>query len=103
MSGLCKALQRKGHLVEIVVPKYDCMNCELITDLKVCNSEIAHAIQWLPENFLRYMDFENDKCRCLQVLDVVVQSYFDGQQFNNKIWVGTVEGSKCSFKLFTTR
>ncbi|OAY75564.1 putative starch synthase 4, chloroplastic/amyloplastic [Ananas comosus] len=60
VSGLCKALQRKGHLVEIVVPKYDCMNCELITDLKV--------------------------------LDVVVQSYFDGQQFNNKIWVGTVEG-----------
>ncbi|XP_073108765.1 probable starch synthase 4, chloroplastic/amyloplastic isoform X3 [Elaeis guineensis] len=60
VSGLGKALQRKGHLVEIVLPKYDCMQHDHIGDLKV--------------------------------LDVVVQSYFDGQLFKNKIWVGTVEG-----------
>ncbi|KAG1346873.1 Starch synthase, chloroplastic/amyloplastic [Cocos nucifera] len=60
VSGLGKALQRRGHLVEIVLPKYDCMQHDHIGDLKV--------------------------------LDVVVQSYFDGQLFKNKIWVGTVEG-----------
>ncbi|KAK4488186.1 hypothetical protein RD792_003929 [Penstemon davidsonii] len=60
VTGLSKALQKKGHLVEIVIPKYDCMRYELITDLKA--------------------------------LDVPVESYFDGRLFNNKIWVGTVEG-----------
>jgi hypothetical protein len=29
----------------------------------------------------------------MQVLDVVVQSYFEGNTFANKIWTGTVEGS----------
>lgn len=28
----------------------------------------------------------------MQVLDMPVESYFDGQLFKNKIWVGTVEG-----------
>lgn len=30
----------------------------------------------------------------MQVLDVPVESYFDGQLYKNKIWVGTVEGLK---------
>ncbi|KAK1299258.1 hypothetical protein QJS10_CPB14g00527 [Acorus calamus] len=60
VTGLSKALQKKGHLVEIVLPKYDCMQDDSISDLRV--------------------------------LDVVVQSYFDGRLFKNKIWVGTVEG-----------
>lgn len=28
----------------------------------------------------------------MQVLDMPVESYFDGRLFKNKIWVGTVEG-----------
>ncbi|XP_071696538.1 probable starch synthase 4, chloroplastic/amyloplastic isoform X2 [Rutidosis leptorrhynchoides] len=60
LSALSKALQKKGHLVEIVLPKYDCMQYESIQDLRV--------------------------------LDLMVESYFDGQLFKNKIWVGTVEG-----------
>ncbi|KAI3741441.1 hypothetical protein L1987_59114 [Smallanthus sonchifolius] len=60
LSALSKALQKKGHLVEIVLPKYDCMQYESIQDLRV--------------------------------LDLVVESYFDGQLFKNKIWIGTVEG-----------
>ncbi|PIN23433.1 Actin filament-coating protein tropomyosin [Handroanthus impetiginosus] len=60
VTGLSKALQKKGHLVEIVLPKYDCMNYDLIRDLKV--------------------------------LDMPVESEYDGQPFKNKIWVGTVEG-----------
>ncbi|OEL27726.1 putative starch synthase 4, chloroplastic/amyloplastic [Dichanthelium oligosanthes] len=60
ISGLGKALQKKGHLVEIILPKYDCMQHNQINNLKV--------------------------------LDVVIQSYFEGNMFANKIWTGTVEG-----------
>ncbi|KAF8727373.1 hypothetical protein HU200_018975 [Digitaria exilis] len=60
ISGLGKALQKKGHLVEIILPKYDCMQHNQINNLKV--------------------------------LDAVVQSYFEGNTFANKIWTGTVEG-----------
>ncbi|XP_062160775.1 probable starch synthase 4, chloroplastic/amyloplastic isoform X2 [Alnus glutinosa] len=60
VTGLGKALQNRGHLVEIVLPKYDCM--------------------------------QYDRIRDLRVLDVVVESYFGGRLFKNKIWVGTVEG-----------
>lgn len=58
--GLSKALQRKGHLVEIVLPKYDCLQDDQISELKA--------------------------------LDVAVESFFDGQLFKNKIWLGIVEG-----------
>ncbi|XP_056684103.1 probable starch synthase 4, chloroplastic/amyloplastic isoform X2 [Spinacia oleracea] len=60
VTGLSKALQKKGHLVEIVLPKYDCMQYDLIHNLRA--------------------------------LDVEVESYFDGQLYKNKIWVGAVEG-----------
>ncbi|XVE88345.1 hypothetical protein DITRI_Ditri19aG0062200 [Diplodiscus trichospermus] len=60
VTGLGKALQKKGHLVEIVLPKYDCM--------------------------------QYDRVRDLRAFDVTVESYFDGKLFQNKVWVGTVEG-----------
>ncbi|GAB2279893.1 Probable starch synthase 4, chloroplastic/amyloplastic [Dionaea muscipula] len=60
VTGLGKALQKKGHLVEIILPKYDCMQYEFIHDLRALN--------------------------------VVLRSYFDKQLYENKIWVGTVEG-----------
>ncbi|XP_006646271.1 probable starch synthase 4, chloroplastic/amyloplastic [Oryza brachyantha] len=60
VAGLGKALQTNGHLVEIILPKYDCMQLDQITNLKV--------------------------------LDVVIQSYFDGNLFSNNVWTGTVEG-----------
>ncbi|XP_010538526.1 PREDICTED: probable starch synthase 4, chloroplastic/amyloplastic isoform X2 [Tarenaya hassleriana] len=60
VTGLGKSLQRRGHLVEIILPKYDCM--------------------------------QYDRIRDLRALDSVVESYFDGKLYKNKIWVGTVEG-----------
>lgn len=60
VTGLSKALQKKGHLVEIILPKYDCMQYDGIHDFRA--------------------------------LDVILESYFDGRQFKNKVWVGTVEG-----------
>ncbi|KAF5752761.1 starch synthase 4 chloroplastic/amyloplastic isoform X2 [Tripterygium wilfordii] len=60
VTGLGKALQKRGHLVEIILPKYDCVQYDRIRDLRVLNVE--------------------------------VESYFDGKLFKNKIWVCTVEG-----------
>ncbi|KAL3741546.1 hypothetical protein ACJRO7_017070 [Eucalyptus globulus] len=60
VTGLSKALQKRGHLVEIIVPKYDCMQYDRILDLRA--------------------------------LDAVVESYFDGRLYKNKVWVGTVDG-----------
>ncbi|KAK6917220.1 Starch synthase, catalytic domain [Dillenia turbinata] len=37
VTGLSKALQKKGHLVEIVLPKYDCMQYDHIKDLRALN------------------------------------------------------------------
>ncbi|XP_042495661.1 probable starch synthase 4, chloroplastic/amyloplastic [Macadamia integrifolia] len=34
VAGLSKALQNKGHLVEIILPKYDCMQYDRIGDLR---------------------------------------------------------------------
>ncbi|KAL1200698.1 putative starch synthase 4, chloroplastic/amyloplastic [Cardamine amara subsp. amara] len=65
VAGLSKALQRKGHLVEIILPKYDCM--------------------------------QYDRVRDLRALDTVVESYFDGKLYKNKIWIGTVEGLPVHF------
>jgi len=44
VAGLGKALQEKGHLVEIVLPKYDCMQYESIKDMKVCLKIDIHII-----------------------------------------------------------
>lgn len=35
VAGLGKALQRKGHLVDIILPKYDCMQYDRVRDLRV--------------------------------------------------------------------
>jgi starch synthase len=35
ISGLSKSLQKKGHLIEVILPKYDCMQHGKINNLKV--------------------------------------------------------------------
>ncbi|KAI9127394.1 hypothetical protein K1719_001953 [Acacia pycnantha] len=39
VCGLSKALQKKGHLIEIVLPKYDCMQYEHIRELRALDLE----------------------------------------------------------------
>ncbi|KAK8948413.1 hypothetical protein KSP39_PZI005292 [Platanthera zijinensis] len=40
VSGLSKSLQRRGHLVEIVLPKYDCLQYDQISGLKALDVAI---------------------------------------------------------------
>lgn len=35
LTGLCRSLQKKGHLVEAILPKYDCMDYSRIINLRV--------------------------------------------------------------------
>lgn len=35
LTGLSRSLQKKGHLVEAILPKYDCMDYSRIKGLKV--------------------------------------------------------------------
>lgn len=39
-----------------------------------------------------YSVISNLELPSVQVLDLPVESYFDGRLYKNKIWVGTVEG-----------
>lgn len=43
LTGLSRALQRKGHLVEVILPKYDCMDYSRITNLKELDLEL-HSV-----------------------------------------------------------
>lgn len=85
VTGLSKALQKKGHLVEIILPKYDCMQYDRIGDLKV-------LLKVMDMLCIIYWNFIDLVAHLMQALDAPVDSYFDGQLFKNKIWVGTVEG-----------
>lgn len=40
LTGLSRSLQRKGHLVEAILPKYDCMDYSRITNLKELDLEL---------------------------------------------------------------
>lgn len=85
VSGLSKSLQKRGHLVEIILPKYDCMQYDRIRDLRVSFDST---------NYFKCLSSMNILMIGLlvQALDVMVESYFAGRLFKNKIWVGTVEG-----------
>ncbi|KAG9145654.1 hypothetical protein Leryth_018706 [Lithospermum erythrorhizon] len=45
VTGLGRALQKNGHLVEIIIPKYDCLRHELVDDLTVSsNIPAKHSV-----------------------------------------------------------
>ncbi len=63
--GLCRELSWKGLDVDIIIPKYDCMDSSQIRDLTI--------------------DQKN------------LQSFYQGEWFNNTIWMGWVENLKVYF------
>lgn len=42
VTGLGKALQKRVHLVEIVLPKYDCMQYDHIDNMRVCDKLLMY-------------------------------------------------------------
>ena len=53
LTGLSKALQQKEHLVEIILPKYDCMQYEHVEDLR------ASSLFWSQLSSLKIINSEN--------------------------------------------
>lgn len=92
VSGLGKALQKKGHLVEIVLPKYDCMQYDRVCDLRVCYFIKSQTCWYSIGNW--YLALLVIIWLLFQALDVLIDSYFDRQLYKNKIWVGTIEGQQ---------
>lgn len=48
ISNLCKALRRNGHLVEVILPKYDCMDLSAVDNLREIETDlyIYFGDQW---------------------------------------------------------
>ncbi len=44
VHGLCRELNQQGHSTEILLPKYDCLRTDLLSDLKVETPEL-----WVPD------------------------------------------------------
>ncbi len=63
--GLSRELSWKGHDVDIIIPKYDCMNSNDIRDLNI--------------------DYAS------------LMSYYQGEWFDNTVWMGWVENLKVYF------
>ena len=38
VTGLGRSLLKKGHRVEIIIPKYKCMDVSCVRNFKVCNN-----------------------------------------------------------------
>ncbi|MCL6756757.1 MAG: glycogen synthase [Candidatus Rhabdochlamydia oedothoracis] len=38
--GICQETLKLGHITEVILPKYDCINCKYLTDLKVEQKDI---------------------------------------------------------------
>ncbi|CAH2049742.1 unnamed protein product [Thlaspi arvense] len=72
VTGLSSALQRKGHLVEIILPKLmDILN--------------------------RYASLDLDQVQGLREIEADSYSYFNGQLHVNRIWLGVVYGIGVTF------
>lgn len=65
LLGLCRELSWKGHDVDIIIPKYDCMDSNEIRDLAI--------------------DYLN------------LSSFYDGEWYQNTVWIGWVENLKVYF------
>ncbi len=45
LLGLCRELSWKGHDVEIIIPKYDCMDSEMIQDMRIDTKHLMSFYQ----------------------------------------------------------
>ncbi|CAN1249142.1 Probable starch synthase 4, chloroplastic/amyloplastic, partial [Linum perenne] len=73
VSGLGKALQKRGHLVEIIIPKYDCMQYDR---LPVCFIEPLHPgkLFWRGQVYGEQDDFKRFSYFSRVALELVLQA-----------------------------
>ncbi|CAM6101353.1 unnamed protein product [Calypogeia fissa] len=91
VTGLGKALQKKGHLVEIILPKYDCMDYSRIKNLKVLDVELYS-----------YFDGQTHKNKIWHGIVEGLPVYFIEPHHPAKFfWRGQFYGENDDFKRFT--
>ncbi|CAI5467722.1 unnamed protein product, partial [Closterium sp. Yama58-4] len=91
ITGLSKALQRRGHLVEIILPKYDCMDYSRINDLKP-----------LDLKFSSFFDNEMHACKIWRGMVEGLPVYFiEPLHPARMFWRGTFYGCNDDFRRFT--
>lgn len=91
VTGLGKSLQRKGHLVEVVLPKYDCMDYNKISNLKVLNLDL-----------LSYFDGHMFKNKVwLGTVEGLPIYFIEPHHPEKFFWRGQVYGENDDFRRFT--
>ncbi|GJP68970.1 hypothetical protein CLOP_g25604 [Closterium sp. NIES-67] len=91
VTGLSRALQQRGHLVEVVLPKYDCMDYSRIQDLK-----------HLPVEFSCYFDGQQHPCKIWRGMVEGLPVYFLEPQHPARLfWRGTFYGCADDFRRFS--
>ncbi|CAI5478716.1 unnamed protein product [Closterium sp. Yama58-4] len=91
VTGLSRALQQRGHLVEVVLPKYDCMDYSRIHDLK-----------HVPVEFSCYFDGQQHPCKIWRGIVEGLPVYFLEPQHPARLfWRGTFYGCSDDFRRFS--
>ncbi|KAE8689869.1 putative starch synthase 4 [Hibiscus syriacus] len=91
VTGLGKALQKRGHLVEIVLPKYDCMQYDRICDLRALDATVNS-----------YFDdklFQNKVWTC--TVEGLPVYFIEPHHPNKFFWRGQYYGEHDDFKRFS--
>ncbi|CAI7753256.1 unnamed protein product [Closterium sp. NIES-53] len=91
VTGLSRALQQRGHLVEVVLPKYDCMDYSRIQDLK-----------HVPVEFSCYFDAQQHPCKIWRGIVEGLPVYFLEPQHPARLfWRGAFYGCSDDFRRFS--
>ncbi|CAI5500877.1 unnamed protein product, partial [Closterium sp. Naga37s-1] len=91
VTGLSRALQQRGHLVEVVLPKYDCMDYSRIHDLKHVSVE-----------FSCYFDGQQHPCKIWRGIVEGLPVYFLEPQHPARLfWRGAFYGCSDDFRRFS--
>lgn len=91
VSGLSKALQKKGHLVEIVLPKYDCLQVDQISGLK--------SLEVAVESYFDGLLFKNRIW--IGVVEGLPVYFIEPHHPSKFFWRGNFYGENDDFKRFS--
>lgn len=111
VTGLGRALQKRGHRVEIIIPKYKSLDMSCVKNFKVCLPSLSYLLRvrklqtfcrgyqrrfsWFQSerNFLCSMFERSSRLKTVQRLNKHFYSYFEGAMHKNVVWTGVVEGN----------
>nr|XP_017223019.1 PREDICTED: probable starch synthase 4, chloroplastic/amyloplastic [Daucus carota subsp. sativus] len=91
LTGLSKALQQKGHLVEVILPKYDCMQYEHVEDLR--------GLEMMFESYFEGRMFKNKVW--VGTVEGLPVYFIEPHHPGNFFWRGQLYGEHDDFRRFS--